>query len=170
MGVPVLVVSGSMGAGKTVVAEVAGDLLSAAGVAHAVVDLDGLAWGHWPSRDGAVGVRNLEAVWANYARAGAARLLVACAVETRDGLDRIARAIPGSETQVCRLVASLREMERRVAGREHGPLRDRFVERVAVLETILDAAALEDFAVSNEGRPVEDVAREVLARAGWLPG
>jgi hypothetical protein len=36
------------------------------------------------------------------------------------------------------------------------------------LERILDEARLEDFIVSNDDRPVREVALEVLERAGWL--
>ncbi len=39
----VLVITGSMGAGKTTVMAEASDLLSAAGVSHAAIDLDALA-------------------------------------------------------------------------------------------------------------------------------
>jgi Ni2+-binding GTPase involved in maturation of urease and hydrogenase len=31
----------------------------------------------------------------------------------------------------------------------------------------LEAAAVEDFAVSNDGRPVREVAEEILDRLGW---
>src|SRR5262249_32085062 len=41
-----LVITGSMGAGKTTVMAEAGDLLSARGVVHAAIDLDGLAIAH----------------------------------------------------------------------------------------------------------------------------
>ena len=43
-----------------------------------------------------------------------------------------------------------------------------FVTRVEELETILDRASLEDFVISNDGRAINDVARDVLSRAGWL--
>jgi hypothetical protein len=36
------------------------------------------------------------------------------------------------------------------------------------LEEILQKAALEDFQVENDGRPIHDVALEVLEKAGWL--
>jgi hypothetical protein len=42
------------------------------------------------------------------------------------------------------------------------------LRRSEELETILEAARLEDFMVSNDGRPVREVAIEVLTRAGRL--
>jgi hypothetical protein len=47
-------------------------------------------------------------------------------------------------------------------------LQQQFVARVAELETLLDRAGVEDFAIGNAGRSVTDVAREMLTRAGWL--
>ena len=74
--VPLLVISGSMGTGKTTVLYEASDLLSEAGVAHAALDLDCLSVMH-PQR-GPRGQRleftNLAAVWPNYVASGAERL------------------------------------------------------------------------------------------------
>jgi len=43
-----------------------------------------------------------------------------------------------------------------------------FVARVLELETILDRAHLEVIAISNDRRPITEVARELLVGAGWL--
>ena len=45
----VLVISGSMGSGKTTVLGEASDLLGAAEIIHAAIDLDSLALGHLPA-------------------------------------------------------------------------------------------------------------------------
>ena len=45
----VLVISGSMGSGKTTVLGEASDLLAAAEILHAAIDLDTLALGHLPA-------------------------------------------------------------------------------------------------------------------------
>jgi hypothetical protein len=168
--IPVLVITGSMGSGKSTVLAEASDLLAAHGTIHAAIDLDTLGVGHvpegaWPD----LGYRNLAAVWENFARFGATSLLLAEAVESVEELDRIRAAIPEGDIIVCRLTAPLATMQRRVAGREPGMLQHTFVARVAVLEAILDDADLEDFTVHNDGRSVTDVARDVLAGAGWLP-
>ena len=49
-------------------------------------------------------------------------------------------------------------------------LQQALVDRVLTLDAILDAVTLEDFSLTNEGRSVTDVAREMLARAGWFDG
>jgi adenylylsulfate kinase len=169
MHVKVIVITGSMGAGKTTVMAEASDLLAAAGIAHAAIDLDSLAIGHLPEaawQD--LACRNLAAVWESYARAGAERLLLAEAVESREGLERIRQAIPDSEVVVCRLTASRDAMEQRVFAREPGMLQASLVSRVAELDALLDAARLEDFSLVNEHTPVTATARALLVRAGWL--
>jgi hypothetical protein len=69
---------------------------------------------------------------------------------------------------VCRLVASDQTTERRVAERERGMLRQQLIERVTKLNTILDAARIEDFSITNEDLVVTDVAHKMLIRAGWI--
>ena len=42
------------------------------------------------------------------------------------------------------------------------------VDRVTKLDAILHGARLEDFVVINEDRPINDVAQEMLIKAGWI--
>lgn len=169
MSVQVIVITGSMGAGKTTVMAEASDILAAAGIVHAAIDMDTLGIAHVP--DGAaldLACRNLASVWANYAQAGVTRLLLAEAIESGDDLDRIRRAIPEAQVVVCRLTASLETMERRVGVREPGMHHASFVGRVAELDARLDAARLEDFSLDNDAAVVTDIARAMLVRAGWM--
>ena len=169
MPVPVLVITGSMGSGKTTVMAEASDLLAAAGVDHAAIDFDGLGIGHLPQEAWrGLAYRNLADVWDNFARAGATRLLLAEAIEDDEALERIRQAVPGAEVTVCRLRANPDTMRRRVQAREPGMLQDTFLARVLDLESILDNARLEDFSLTNEDGALTAVAREMLVRAGWL--
>jgi hypothetical protein len=90
------------------------------------------------------------------------------AVENRDALDRLRRAIPGAELIVCRLTADLATMQQRIRLREPGMLQEQFLGRAKALEAILDDVHLEDFTIANENGSVTEVARELLERAGWL--
>ena len=172
-----LIITGTMGAGKTSVMGEASDILALQGIAHAAIDLDGLGLAHLPSAAGNDGVmyRNLRSVCENYASLGVRRLLVARAIEDRAELELCSDAVSASTVivcrltaSICRLTASIETMEQRVRLRESGiSLRD-YVARVAELNTILDRAQLENFTVTNENRLLTDVARELLVKAGWI--
>jgi len=169
-GFALLVITGSMGSGKTTALAEAADLLSQRNIAHAAIDLDAFAVAHFPTAadNDAMMVRNLRDVVRNCAEAGIRRFMLARAIEDRAQLDLIFNIIPAQQTVVCRLNASIDAMERRVAMREPGMLQDRLVARVAELNRILDRAALEDFTIENEDRPLTEVALEMLCQAGWI--
>lgn len=165
-----LIITGTMGSGKsTVMAEVS-DILGEMGVVHTVIDMDALGVAHLGSaaRNDEIMYRNLESVYRNCAEAGIRRFLLARAVENRAALERICGIIPAKRTRVCRLSASIEEMQRRVARRETGMLQSALVEWVGELSAILDRAALEDFSVINENCSVNDSTRQILVRAGWI--
>ena len=165
-----LIITGSMGAGKTSVLAEASDILAMRHIVHAAIDLDALGLAHLPSaasNDGAM-YRNLESVCRNYAALGVTRLLLARAIEDRAELELCRSIVTAANTQVCRLTASIDTMQQRVKMRESGVLQEQFVDRVAILEAILDRVHLEDFAVINENRPLNEVAQEMLIKAGWI--
>jgi adenylylsulfate kinase len=165
----VIVITGTMGSGKTTVLAEASDILTACGVAHAAIDLDALGIAHLP--DAApidLAYRNLSAVWSNYAALGVTRLLLAGAIENRDELNRILAVLPDAAIVLCRLTATLATMQQRVSLREPGMLHDKLVARVSELDEILDRAGLEDFSLSNDDGSVTRVATELLARSGWI--
>jgi hypothetical protein len=164
-----LIITGTMGAGKTSVMGEASDILALQGIAHAAIDLDGLGLAHLPSagNDGVM-YGNLRSVCENYASFGVRRLLVARAIEDRAELELCSDVVSASTVVVCRLIASMETMEQRVRLRESGISQRDYVARVAELNTILDRAQLENFTVTNENRPLTDVARELLVKAGWI--
>jgi hypothetical protein len=172
MSVPVLLVTGPVGVGKTTVALEASDLLEATGVPHAVIDVDALSWCYPTPVDdpfnSRLALRNLICVWANFAKAGAARLILARVVETRDELGAFREAVPGAELTVVRLRASDETLLRRVADREFGSHREWSLKRAVELAKLMDDQAVEDYLVETDGRTVTDVAREVLRRGNWF--
>lgn len=165
----VLVISGSMGAGKTTVLGEASDLLSAAAIPHAAIDLDGIAAVHVPPAVAAtIRAQNLRSLAEHFRAAGIARMLIAEAVESRESRDWLRATIDAEMLRVCRLRAAVATMQQRIRLREPGMLQQAFVERVLTLEEALDAGGVEDYSVTNDARPVTEVAREVLRRADWL--
>ena len=156
-----------MGSGKTTTLGECSDLLRAARIAHAAVDLDALGIAYCSARD--VTLQNLASVCNNFASAGIRQLLIAAAVESRSGLDGIVEATQAARAFTCRLRATITTMEARVAAREAGgTASEQYVRRVRELERLLDAAGIEDLMISTEATSVSEVARTVLQRSGWL--
>ena len=165
--VSMLILSGSMGAGKTTVMGEISDLLADSDAAHATLDFDCLGQVHPHVPDG-FAFRNLKSIWPNYRDAGVTRLVIAAAVERRSELASYRDAIPGAALAVCRLTAPVATMQERLRVREPGIWQPRFLARAEELNGILTAAAVEDFTVANgPDRDITEVAREVLERAAW---
>jgi hypothetical protein len=165
-----LIITGTMGAGKTSVLGEASDILAMRGVAHAAIDLDALGLTRLPSGacSNEVMYRNLRSVCENYASLDVNRLLLARAIEDRAELELCTGIVSAPNTVVCRLTASIDVMEQRVKLRESGVSSHDYVSRVAELNTILERAGLENFTITNENRLLTDVAHELLGKAGWI--
>jgi len=165
-----LIITGTMGAGKTAVLGEASDILAQRQIVHAAIDLDALGLAHLPSAARSDGVMydNLRSICRNYAALGVQRFLLARAIEDDAQLRLCRDIILAANTAVCRLTASIDAMKRRVQMRDLGISQREFVARVAKLNVILDRAQLEDFAVTNEDRSLTEVAIEVLVQAGWI--
>ncbi len=163
-----LIITGTMGAGKTTVLGEASDILALRQIPHAAIDLDGLA--HLPSAatNDSLMYRNLQSVHENYTSFGVPRFLLARAMEGRAELELCRGIVSATNTVVCRLTASLETMQQRVKMREAGVSRHEYLARVATLNAILDRAHLEDFTVTNENRSVTEVAHEMLIKAEWI--
>jgi hypothetical protein len=171
-GADLLVITGTMGAGKSTVMAEASDLLERERIEHAAIDVDflGLAYVESTPTNHDAMYANLECVCKNYARLGVRRFLLVRSVETREELERCRHAASAGTVVACRLTAGMPTLRQRIIRRETGILQSEYLARVETLNAILDVACLEDFAVVNESRPVTEVAREMLIRAGWLAG
>ncbi|HKH98061.1 MAG TPA: hypothetical protein VJ999_03050 [Candidatus Sulfotelmatobacter sp.] len=166
-----LVITGSMGAGKSSVLGEASDILALQNIAHAALDLDAFGLAHLPSgtSNDVVMYRNLQSICRNYASLGVRRFLVARAIEDRATLECCRRAVSATNTVVCRLSANIGTMRQRLKMRESGILQAQYVARVAKLNSVLDRARLEDFTVASDDRSVTQIAHEMLLKAGWIP-
>ena len=165
-----LIITGTMGSGKTTVLAEASDILALRHIMHAAIDLDALGLGHFPAAASSDGMmyRNLQSVCKNYASHDVNRLLLARAIENRAELELCRRVVSATNTVICRLTASIEAIQQRVQMRELGVLQREYVARVAELNAILDRARLEDFIITTENRSPTDTARETLVKAGWI--
>lgn len=166
-----VVLTGSVGSGKTTVASAVGDLLKEQGVPHAVLDVDALC-DVWPPPEGdpfaeAVALRNVRAVGRDAADAGYRHLVLARVVERPEERERYEAALDGADVRLVRVTApEAVRLARLEARTPPGPSRDWHLARTVELEAALAAASLEDAVVVNDGDPA-DAAREVLRALAW---
>ena len=170
--VPVLLITGPVGVGKTTVAQEASWLLSDAHVPHALVDLAriGACWppphdDPWNER---LAHRNLACIWSNFRAAGAERLLLCRVLESRSLLRRIVEAVPGADITVIGLRAPLDVLHARIRSRETGRDPTWYLNAAIYLAQKLERSPVEDHCIDNVERTARDVAREALRFAGWL--
>lgn len=166
-----VLLTGSVGAGKTSTAYALGEALGARGIPGAVIDLDNLAVA-WPAPPGdpfrfAVTMDGLAALAGVYARHGMTSLVLAGVVETVQQRDRLAAAL-GVRPTVIRLTAPVAVLQARVSARAGTDAeRDWHVERAPELAAILDRAGLEDHVVSTEAKATDAVGQEILTLLAW---
>jgi len=165
-----LIITGTMGAGKTSVLGEASDILALRDIVHSAIDLDALGLAHLPSavRTSSAMYRNLQSVRENYFSLGVRRLILARAMQDRAELALCRKIVSASNTVVCRLTASIETMQKRVKIRESGISRASYIARISELNAILDRDKLENFTITNENRQLTDVARDLLVKAGWI--
>ncbi|MBB2948365.1 adenylylsulfate kinase-like enzyme [Actinoplanes lutulentus] len=161
-----LLVTGTVGAGKTAVAEALGDLLAERGVPHAVIDVDWLRRS-WPSPpddpfNSRITLRNLRAVAHNFVNDGARLLVLAGVVESRAERDRYQDAI-GVPMAVCRLGTSLEIVRERLRRRHRDDPAGLawHLQRCGTLDRILREASVEDAVVDGGHGSPRDVAAAI---------
>jgi signal recognition particle GTPase len=166
-----LLLTGTVGSGKTAVATEMGLLLEERELASAIVDLDWLGWVHLGAAFEGVErliAGNLAAIWPNLRSAGVRRLVLVRAIHRRDAVDGLRRALPDADLTVVRLSSFEATVKERLQRRDTGPVLEEHLRQAVVMAELMDRAALEDFKVANDGRPLREVATEILLRAGWV--
>src|SRR5215471_17116259 len=168
--VPVLLITGPVGVGKSTVAGEAARLLREADIPHALVDL---AWVEqcWPIPaddpwNERLTHRNLACLWANFRQAGAGRLLLVRVLEDRSLLRQVAEAVPGAKITVVRLRAPLPVLHARIRAREASDP-DCFLGPPTHRGEGLERGGVPEHLVNLRQRPRAVVGEEVLRRAEW---
>lgn len=157
-----LLITGTVGSGKTSVAEALGDRLAEQRIPHAVLDVDWLrrSWPAPPSDpfNGAITLRNLRAVAATFVEAGAQRLILAGVIESRAEREAYRVAL-GMPLMVCRLRADLTVVRDRL--RRRNPDEPWFLDRAAELDRILERERVEDLVVDATAATIQEIAAAV---------
>ena len=165
-----VLINGSVGTGKTSAAEAVGEALQRCGVSGAVIDVDWLSR-FWPAPEDdpfrtALALENLQAITANFRRAGAAVVVVATVMETPDQLQRTTVALGSPRPLHVRLTLDPDVARSRLAGR-HGDDEAalswhtrRHPELAGVLER---AGFTDDMRIDTTHKRPREVAREILS-------
>jgi adenylylsulfate kinase-like enzyme len=170
--VKAVLLTGTIGSGKTALAVELGDVLGGRGLATAVIDLDWLGWWHapagTPSSPADLIVRNLEAVWPNFRAEGARFVVLARMLQERSEIDALRKALPDADLTVVRVEAPHEIVEKRLRQRDTGAELAGHLKELAGMQRRVTELSAEDLRIENGDRSIADVATELLDRLGWL--
>jgi hypothetical protein len=167
---PTVLLTGTAGAGKSIVAKEVHELLRRAGRPNAMIDLDAVGR-TFPEVDPPFNSRfvvaNLRALWPAYRALALDHLVLARAVLSADELDDY-RRLPGIDLRTVRLEAPADEIRGRLVRREPGVAQGFLLRVAAEMAETMAAQDLGDLVVANgAGRSVTEVALDILQRLGW---
>ncbi len=172
----VLVINGTIGAGKTSTAAAVHDVLAQEDARSAFIDADFLCQAAPMPEGDPYGQEllfaNLAAVSPIYRAQGYGCIVIARVVEDAGDRDRYAQAFAGpgglAHVSIVRVTASEETRMARITAREaEGYWRELGLARTVELDDVLEDLDLDDGVVSSEGATRIDVAREALDAAGW---
>ncbi|WNM27623.1 GNAT family N-acetyltransferase [Demequina capsici] len=171
-----LIVNGTIGAGKTAVAAGVLDALGDRGARVAFLDADAVCQAA-PARESDPYHQELMFAAMSrlaplYRQRGYGCVVVARVVEAPEDRARwslaFASEVGAPEVVVARVTAPLDERRARIDVREpEGRWRDWAHARTVELDDVLETQALDDVVVENSGRSARDTAEELLAEIGW---
>ena len=181
--VPLLLLCGAPGTGKSSVAWEVYWSLMRDGVPVAHVDLDGIGYGP-PGLSGSFDLKfeNVAAVWRSYSDAGASAFVVSGLRALREDVRACLASVPGSVATVVVLTVTPEEQRERILGRtnteyaaERGggssaqtPEALKQVVAAARQELEHEADEIPDAVLLDTvGVPVVEIARQLLRTTGW---
>lgn len=167
-----LVITGTVGAGKSTTIEVLSSRLTAAGIKNAAIDADQLRLFFPRPEDDpfgtAVGLANLADVAARYLSIGVRVLLIADVVEDAAGRAALALAVRPAVMRVVRLDIAAEHLLRRLRARESDETIDWYLERGPALQLRQRAAAVGDLTIEVADQTPGEVADLVLGASDLM--
>lgn len=170
--IPVLILSGPVGVGKSSVTIEIAKILSDKNISHGLIDVDYLRYVYPPPADDPfylrLGYKNLAAVAENYRNVGVKRLIISNVIEEQKNLDDIRKAIPGAKLIVVRLRGKLKTIQDRLRKRESGKSLSGYLNRAKELSEQLEKAKVEDMVVNIDEKSLHEVAEEVIEKSKFI--
>jgi adenylylsulfate kinase len=164
-----VLVTGTIGSGKTAVATEIGEILEEEGITCAIVDLDWLGWVHL-GRDpiDELIASNLAAIVPNYHAAGVRHYVFARSIGRPEQVGALRGVLDGASLVVVRLTGSKDTIFGRLRKRDEGRILQEHLAQAVQFESEQAQTQVADFDVSTDGRSLRDVATDVLSRLGWV--
>lgn len=169
---PIVIISGPVGVGKTSVGGEVSKILVQRAIPHTFVDFDQLRY-TFPRPDddrwnNVLGLENLESIWANCEKAGALNLVISYVVEDASFIADLSKRIPSSTTVVFQLSANLETLHSRIQRRENGSELEWHKNRAGELLDILARQSTPcDHRINTDRKQAIDVAGEIVDEVRW---
>ncbi|MGQ5523489.1 adenylyl-sulfate kinase [Chitinimonas sp. PSY-7] len=168
----ILLLTGTLGSGKTTVATEVGRQLEEAGITSAVIDLDWLCWANLGDTvpddlyDKLI-LQNLLTIWPNFRAVGVDYLVLPRGLLDETIPTALRKTFPETPISILRLHASHPTLEERLSRRDKGEILDEHLRECGPMTEMVENLKLEDAVVHNDGRSVAEVARQILDILGW---
>ena len=170
--IPILLISGPVGVGKSAVGAEVAEVLERQGIPHTFIDFDFIRYTYprpaddpWGNR---LGLKNLAAMWKNSEQVGARNLVISYVVEDASFPEAIREVVPLGEVITVQLSASADNLESRLRGREIGSGLDWHINRAKELRASLAKNPTPaDFRIDTDGRTIISVAEQIVAQIDW---
>ena len=165
--------NGTVGVGKSTVAEALSTLEMKSGHHHAVIDLDHISRAWPPPKDDRFNhqleIVNLRDLVVNYRRAGVEHFILAGVIEQAGEILRYEAALQSSGLLICRLEADAATLTRRLRLRhaDNASELEWHLNRAGELAAILRGASIDHLVVDNSGSSITKTASIVKDEAGW---
>ena len=171
--VPVVVLTGTIGVGKTAIAMTMSEMLHERRIRNGLLEVDWLGEVYpapYPEDPYSTGfaMKNLAAIWPNFLEVGITRAVVAMTIENPQELEDVKAALRSADVTVVRLEASRHTRAERIKRRELGALLHHFLEKTDPLAKQMEYLGIGDLVVENDARTPQEVAAEILTRVEWL--
>ena len=166
----ILLLTGTVGTGKTTVASTIGDQLADIGLPNAVIDLDWLGWvnlGNDFQKYDLLIMQNLLSTWQNYHAIGVEYLVLARALLHREPMESLKNAFPNTPITIVRLTASVETIRKRLSKRDSDEVLREHLAEMEEMDQVMDELHLEHTTVATDSISVTDVARQVISIANW---
>lgn len=161
-----LIITGTIGVGKSSVADEVFEILKAQAKPVALVNFDELGYAYPVPKDDRFHAqlkhKNLATIWPNYKAAGVKMLIIPSVVENHKELERFHQDIPDAKILTVRLDASQSVLEERIQNRPMGGDEEWHLKRSAELTDVLEEAKIEDVLINTEAKSISEVAQEVV--------